>query len=95
GLSSLAQALDSIDDLTIDPADRARFRVDVLSEALTVVRSGGADPTVRLGGHPASEPALRDGLESALRELAVHAGGRDEKVALVDRANAVRRWTLR
>lgn len=95
GLPALAQALESIDNLTIDPADRARFRVDVLSEALTVVQAGGADPKVRLGGHVASEPALRDGLEAALRELAGHADSRDEKVALVDRANDVRRWTLR
>ncbi|HSF37570.1 MAG TPA: tetratricopeptide repeat protein [Nocardioides sp.] len=95
GLPALAQALDSIDNLTIDPADRARFRVDVLSEALTVVQADGGDPMVRLGGHPASEPALRDGLEAALRELAGHADSREEKVALVDRANGVRRWTLR
>ena len=81
GLPSLAQALDSIDNLTIDPVDRARFRVDVLSEALTVVKESGADPTVRLGGHAASEPALRDGLEAALRELATHADSREEKVA--------------
>jgi len=95
GLPALAQALDSIDNLTIDPADRARFQVDVLSEALTVVKDGGADPTVRLGRHPASEPALRDGLEAALRELAAYADSREEKVLLVDRANGVRRWTLR
>ena len=67
----------------------------MLSEALTVVKDGGADPTVRLGGHPASEPALRDGLEAALRELAAYAASREEKVLLVDRANGVRRWTLR
>ena len=95
GLPSLAQALDSIDNLTIDPTDRSRFRVEVFSEALELVQGGGGDSTIRLGGHPASEPALRDGLESALRELAAITDDRDTKVALVDRANGVRRWTLR
>ena len=95
GLPSLAQALDSIDNLTIDPTDRSRFRVEVFSEALELVQGGGGDSTIRLGGHPASEPALRDGLESALRELAAITDDRDTKVTLVDRANGVRRWTLR
>ncbi|HQV83967.1 MAG TPA: tetratricopeptide repeat protein, partial [Ornithinibacter sp.] len=84
-----------IDNLTIDPTDRSRFRVEVFSEALELVQGGGGDSTIRLGGHPASEPALRDGLESALRELAAITDDRDTKVTLVDRANGVRRWTLR
>jgi serine/threonine-protein kinase PknG len=95
GLPSLAAALASIDDLTIDPVDRSRFRVDVLELALSVVTTQGADPSVSLAGHPASEPALRDGLESAYRDLATHAESRQERVRLVDEANAVRRWTLR
>ncbi len=85
----------SIDNLTIDPVDRSRFRVDVLASALDIVESKGPDPTVSISGRPASEPDLRDGLESAYRELARFASTREERVALVDRANAVRRWTLR
>ncbi|MEO6411616.1 MAG: tetratricopeptide repeat protein [Pedococcus sp.] len=95
GLPALAAALASIDDLTIDPVDRSRFRVDVLEAALSVVTTQGADPTVSLGGHPASEPALRDGLESAYRDLATHAPSRRERIRLVDEANSVRRWTMR
>ena len=34
GCRSLAEALDSIDNLTIDPVDRSRFRVEVLQSAL-------------------------------------------------------------
>jgi serine/threonine-protein kinase PknG len=60
-----------------------------------MVIAQGADPTVSLAGHPASEPALRDGLESAYRDLATHAPSSQERVRLVDRANTVRRWTLR
>lgn len=95
GLPALAAALESIDNLTIDPVDRSRFRVDVLEAALSVVTTQGADPTVSLAGHPASEPALRDGLESAYRDLATHAPSQQERVRLVDQANSVRRWTLR
>ncbi len=95
GLPALAAALSSIDDLTIDPVDRSRFRVDVLEAALSVVTTQGADPTVSLAGRPASEPALRDGLESAYRDLATHADSRRERIRLVDEANSVRRWTMR
>jgi serine/threonine-protein kinase PknG len=95
GLPSLAAALASIDDLTIDPVDRSRFRVDVLEAALSVVTAHGADLTVSIAGRPASEPALRDGLETAYRDLATHAASREERVHLVDQANSVRRWTLR
>jgi serine/threonine-protein kinase PknG len=95
GLASLAAALESIDNLTIDPVDRSRFRVDVLRSALEIVEARGADTTVWIAGRPAAEPALRDGLEAAYRELAGYASSREERVHLVDRANAVRRWTLR
>ena len=96
GLPSLAAALDSIDSLTIDPVDRSRFRVEVLSAALDLVRVARAR-TRRcvIGGRPAAEPSLRDGLEAAYRDLAGHAASREERVRLVDQANAVRRWTLR
>ena len=95
GLPSLSAAMASIDNLTIDPVDRSRFRVDVLASALDIVESTGPDPTVSISGRPASEPELRDGLESAYRDLARLTTTREERVALVDRANAVRRWTLR
>ena len=95
GLPSLAAALDSIESLTIDPVDRSRFRVEVLSAALGLVESHGADTTVVIAGRPAAEPALRDGLEAAYRDLAGHASTREERVHLVDQANSVRRWTLR
>ena len=76
GLPSLAAALDSIESLTIDPVDRSRFRVEVLGAALGLVESHGADTSVVLAGRPASEPALRDGLETAYRDLALHTSSR-------------------
>ena len=49
---------------------------------------------MQLGGVPAHEPELRDALEGALRELrGPGTDDHDERIALVDRANEVRRWT--
>ena len=42
--------------------------------------ANGADP-ISIAGRPAAEPALRDGLESAYRELAAHAPSRAERIA--------------
>ncbi len=95
GLRSLAAALESIDDLTLDPADRSRFRVGVLESALRIAGTDGVDPGVTIGGRAASEGSLRDGLEAAYRDLALYVDTREEKISLVDHANAVRRWTLR
>ncbi len=67
----------------------------MLKSALSIVEKQGADPAVSFVGQPASEPHLRDGLEAAYRDLAQYAPTRQERVDLVDRANSVRRWTLR
>jgi serine/threonine-protein kinase PknG len=50
---------------------------------------------MEIGGVPAQENALRDGLEAAYRQLASMSDEREERVRLVDAANQVRRWTLR
>ena len=48
-----------------------------------------------IAGVPAQEAPLRDALERAYRDLAALTPAGEERVQLVDRANAVRRWTLR
>ncbi|WP_088287823.1 serine/threonine-protein kinase [Kineosporia sp. A_224] len=95
GLNSLAAAMDSISAVTIDPLDRARLTANVLDVALAKVLSDGADEKIRIDGHAATEPHLRDGLESAYRQLAQMSDDGEERVRLVDQANRVRRWTLR
>jgi serine/threonine-protein kinase PknG len=94
GLQALAQAIDSVAGITIDPRDRVRLRVDVLDSALRTVTERGPAPDVRIGGIAAEEGALRDGLEAAYRELAGLTDDHVERVALVDRANESRRWTF-
>jgi serine/threonine-protein kinase PknG len=95
GLPVLADALASVETVTIDPLDRANLRVEVLSSALDEVLAHGGQPNLQIGGLPAVEPDLRDGLEATYRQLADLAPDRQERVRMVDRANSVRRWTLR
>ena len=79
--------------MAIEPRVRAALRVDVLGSALAVVLDKGPSTSVQVGGVPAQEPELRDALEAALRESAVLNESHDERIALVDQANEVRRWT--
>ncbi len=95
GLPALAQAMDSIDALTIDPVDRANLAADVFRTALAEVQQSGPQEGLRIDGREATEPALRDGLEATYRQLADQAQSRPERIALVDQANEVRGWTLR
>jgi serine/threonine-protein kinase PknG len=68
--------------------------VGVLDVALTEVRAKGARPDILIAGVPAAEPSLRQGLESAYRELAGYADTREDRIHLVDQANSVRNWTM-
>lgn len=95
GLAALAAAMDSIESLTIDPVDQATLSVGVYQTALDEVLRGGPRPDIHIGGLPAEEPALRDGLEASFRRLAGFARSRDERIALVDEANAARKWTVK
>jgi serine/threonine-protein kinase PknG len=95
GLPALAEAMSSIEALTIDPADRAQLSANVFRSALNEVVGSGPQPGVHIAGRAATEPELRDGLEAAYRELAGQAPSREERIALVDQANEVRGWTLR
>ncbi|QIK76554.1 serine/threonine-protein kinase [Nocardioides piscis] len=97
-LAVLDQALTSIGSVRMDPGERQRYTVRILNHALEVVTKGGAvragaeRPTI--GGIEAREDTLRDALEQAYRGLAREAGSLDERVTLVNQANAVRNWTL-
>ena len=101
-LAVLDQAMRSIESVAMDAGARNRYTVRILTHALDVVtakasapvgpgsrRSGGT-----VGSHPADEAGLRDGLEQAYRALARDAPLREDRVGLVNQANAVRGWTL-
>ncbi|MFZ1287515.1 MAG: tetratricopeptide repeat protein [Candidatus Phosphoribacter sp.] len=97
GLPALAEALRSVDQVPMEPAEKATLTVTVFENALAWITSGAgaADAGITLGGHKATEGGIRTGLEQAYRRLAEATGDRDARIALVDKANTVRPWTLR
>ena len=95
GLRTLAQAAEVIDDAPVPARMRTQVVVEALQRALDHVLEHGPTPRLRIAGTYATEAGLRDGLEAALRRLAQLTEDRRARVTLVDRANSVRRWTLR
>ncbi|MEU4803847.1 tetratricopeptide repeat protein [Actinosynnema sp. NPDC023587] len=80
--------------LALDVARRAELTAELLRTALAALPAGGSGPTGGLLGCEVSEPGLRSGLERCYRQLARLADTPEERIALVDRANAVRPRTL-
>jgi serine/threonine-protein kinase PknG len=95
GLPALAQAMDSINGVQLDPRERGELTAQILERAIAEVSKDGAKNGVKVGGYEAEEDTLRDGLESTYRQLAGIETDTGRRFALVDKANAVRRWTLR
>jgi len=110
GLTALDDALSGVESVAVPDRDRAQLRVEVLDAALAQVVAAGpvvpgtaprgaaarrAAPKQTVAGVPADEPHLRDAVERAYRDLAALAPAGRERDALVDRANAVRRWTAK
>lgn len=97
-LAVLDQALSTIESARLDGPTRQRFAVRILTEALPVVSAPNAVTTIapgtRIGSVEATEDAVRDGLEQALRAMARDTNDLSARVDLVNRANQVRRWTL-
>lgn len=102
--AALLRAGDRLAELDLDAARASRLAVEVLTAALTWVQSGGStrgstngdsDPAGRtLLGVGFTERELRLGLEHRYRMLARLADRVDDRIALVDRANAIRPRTL-
>jgi serine/threonine-protein kinase PknG len=95
GLPGLAQAMDSINGVQLDPRERGELTAQILERAISEVGTDGAKSDVKVGEYAATEDTLRDGLEATYRQLAGIETDERRRYALVDKANAVRRWTLR
>ncbi|WP_433274056.1 tetratricopeptide repeat protein [Actinosynnema sp. CS-041913] len=80
--------------LDLDVARRALLTAELLRTALESLPADGSAPAGRLLGCELSESGLRSGLERCYRQLARLADTPEERIALVDRANAVRPRTL-
>jgi serine/threonine-protein kinase PknG len=95
GLPALAQAMDSISGVRLDPREQSELTAQILERAITEVDKNGSKSDVKIGPYSADNATLRDGLESTYRQLAGIETDQQRRYALVDKANAVRRWTIR
>ena len=91
-LGRLGEALNSVDGVRMDTVEREGLTARILEKAIAIVGETGPQP-VNIGTYAARDETLRTALEGSYRALAREAGSREERVALVDRANAVRPWT--
>ena len=95
GLPALAQAMDSLKGVSLDPRDQAELTASILERAVAEVNRTGPKTGVMVGPYAARDETLRDGLEITYRTLAATETDEARRYGLVDKANAVRRWTLR
>lgn len=94
GLADLAEAMRALDQTSLPPKRRAEVTTQIYRSALEAVAAQGPSTAIHIGAQPATDSGLRVGLEGALRDLARHTPDVDERVALVDEANAVRPWSI-
>ncbi len=94
GLPVLAEAMNSITGVRLDPTEQAELTAQILERALATVTAKGPQSQLRIGTYPADNNSLRDGLETAYRTMAQASDDEQERYRLVDQANRVRRWTL-
>ncbi len=94
-LEDLAEASATIERLQLDAAERAALSADIFERALAGVLAGRipADAGAMLG-RDLSEKSLREGLEHTYRIQARLATSDEERIRLVDKANAVRPRSL-
>ncbi len=93
-LPVLAEAMNSITGVRLDPTEQAELTAQILERALATVTAKGPQTAVRIGTYTADNNSLRDGLEQTYRVLAQASDDEADRYRLVDQANRVRRWTL-
>ncbi|CCH31495.1 tetratricopeptide repeat protein [Actinosynnema sp. NPDC047251] len=93
-LADVVAAGTRLSGLVLDLARRADLTAELLRTALDALPAAGSAPAGRLLDCEVSETGLRSGLERCYRQLARLADTPEERIALVDRANAVRPRTL-
>ncbi|GAA1984448.1 serine/threonine-protein kinase [Amycolatopsis minnesotensis] len=93
--ADLVDASGRLERLTLDAERRTRLSAEVLEAAHAWVGKAGSGPRQgRVLGCALSERDLRFGLERCYRMLARLAGSVEQRVELVDKANAIRPRTL-
>ncbi len=95
-LRDAAAAAQAVEGAAADSRRRGELAANVLSQVLDGMVAGRLqpEPQLQLFGEPATEPGVRKALEHTLLGLARSSPDRDERIALVDRANDVRPRSL-
>jgi serine/threonine-protein kinase PknG len=89
GVEDLTAAAALAESLSLGEVNKFRLQAQIFTAAVGAGKAGAGT----IFGQPVQEARLRAGLESALRAQARFVTG-DDRVRLVDEANAVRPWTL-
>jgi serine/threonine-protein kinase PknG len=92
-IGRLDAAYRSLDGVRMDVSERETLTARILDRALALVLTSGKLPG-NVGPYAAEEGTLRGALEERYRNLAREAGSPEERVDHVNRANAVRNWSL-
>jgi serine/threonine-protein kinase PknG len=92
-LGRLDAAYHSLDGVRMDVTERESLSARILEQALALVGPQGRQPGT-VGPYAAESGALRTALEERYRLLAREAATVEERIDLVNRANAVRTWSL-
>lgn len=92
--ADLDQAIRTFRELPVDAREQESFGIGVFERALDRVLAGNAAPNAQLEGVVIVEDSLRRELEKRYRRLASLTPDAGTRVSLVDRANALRPWSL-
>jgi serine/threonine-protein kinase PknG len=91
--AELVDAAAAVEALDLTGAVRDTLTAEVLEVALAWARPRQPSAADQVFGVPLAEERLRERLSAVYRSLARQSVRREERVALVDRANQVRPWT--
>ena len=93
--NDLLQAAESLTTVVPDRFEAWRAQADLWLTAIRQLetRQVSPDDNVYLMGVPLREAELRDAAEDALRQCAHHAPTADQRIALIDEANSIRKMT--
>jgi serine/threonine-protein kinase PknG len=94
-LDDLCMASTVLEALALEGVEQIRLRAQVLETTLDLLKASAITPdrTRILFGNPLTDRSVRFALEKTLRQLAKLQTTREQQIALVDKANAVRPWT--
>ncbi|MDR2973315.1 MAG: protein kinase, partial [Propionibacteriaceae bacterium] len=99
GIPDLAKAAEAVRSSTASTQERLRLELEIYRRALRLatlptVKSARKKPVPAIGGVPVTKADIRARIEAILRQQASREADTTRRVALIDQANALRKWTL-